>query len=60
MALANPAVARFKPLAIAISDKPGEQGRTVEVKQRGANALVAVDANKLRFRNFFMTALKVR
>jgi inosine-uridine nucleoside N-ribohydrolase len=60
VALANPAVARFKPLAIEISDKPGEQGRTVEVKKRRANAQVAVDANALRFRNTFMSALKVQ
>jgi inosine-uridine nucleoside N-ribohydrolase len=58
-ALASPAVARFRPLAIRISDKPGEQGRTVEVKGRRANALVAVDANALRFRKVFMTALGV-
>jgi pyrimidine-specific ribonucleoside hydrolase len=58
-ALANPAVVTFRPLAIEISDKPEEVGRTVEVKNRRANAQVAVDAEPLRFRDVFMTALGV-
>ncbi len=60
VALANPAVATFKPLAIDISDKPSEMGRTTEVKGRRANAQVAIDADVLRFRETFMTALGVR
>ena len=59
-ALANPAVVTFRPLAIEISDKPGELGRTVEVKNRRANAQVAIDADDLRFRDVFMTALGVK
>jgi inosine-uridine nucleoside N-ribohydrolase len=59
-ALANPAVVTFKPLAIDISDKPSELGRTVETKRRRANAQVAIDADVLRFRDVFMTALGVR
>jgi inosine-uridine nucleoside N-ribohydrolase len=59
-ALANPAVVTFKPLAIDISDKPSELGRTVETKRRRANAQVAIDADVLRFREVFMTALGVR
>jgi pyrimidine-specific ribonucleoside hydrolase len=58
--LANPAVATFRPLAIEISDQPDELGRTVEVKKRRPNAQVAVDADNLRFRDVFMTALGVR
>ncbi len=60
VALANPAVATFKPLAIDISDKPSELGRTTEAKGRRANAQVAIDADVLRFREIFMTALGVR
>jgi pyrimidine-specific ribonucleoside hydrolase len=59
-ALVNPAVATFRPLAIEISDKPGELGRTVEVKNRRANAQVAIDADDLRFRDVFMAALGVK
>jgi inosine-uridine nucleoside N-ribohydrolase len=59
-ALANPAVVTFKPLFISISDKPSESGRTMETKGRHANAQVAIDANVLRFRDVFMTALGVR
>jgi len=59
-ALANPAVVTFRPMAIEISDKPQELGRTVEVKTRRANALVAIDADPLRFRDVFMIALGVR
>jgi pyrimidine-specific ribonucleoside hydrolase len=58
--LANPAVVTLRPLAIEISDKPGELGRTVETKNRRANAQVAVDADDLRFRDVFMTAFGVR
>jgi len=57
--LANPAVVTFRPLSIEISDRPGEVGRTVEVKNRRANALVAIDADPLRFRDVFMIALGV-
>jgi len=60
VALANPAEATFKPMAIAISEKQGESGRTVEVKRRRANAQVAMDASALRFRDIFMTALGVQ
>jgi pyrimidine-specific ribonucleoside hydrolase len=60
VALANPAVVTFRPLAIEISDKPGEVGRTVEIKNRRANAQVAIDADDLRFRDVFMTAFGVR
>lgn len=59
-ALANPAVVTFRPLAIEISDKPGEAGRTVEIKNRRPNVQVAIDADPLRFRDVFMTALGVR
>ncbi len=58
--LANSAVVTFRPLAIEISDKPNEAGRTVEVKNRRANAQVAIDADELRFRDVFMTALGVK
>jgi pyrimidine-specific ribonucleoside hydrolase len=60
VALVNPAVATFRPLAIEISDKPRELGRTAETKGRRANAQVAIDADVLRFRDIFMTALGVR
>jgi inosine-uridine nucleoside N-ribohydrolase len=56
----NPAVATFQPLAIEISEKPGELGRTVEMKNRRANAQVAVDADNLKFRDVFMNAFGVR
>jgi pyrimidine-specific ribonucleoside hydrolase len=61
-ALANPAVVTFRSMAIEISDKPEELGRTLEIraKNRRANAQVAVDADNLRFREVFMTALGVR
>jgi inosine-uridine nucleoside N-ribohydrolase len=58
--LASPAVVTFRPLAIEISDKPGDLGRTAEIKNRRANAQVAIDADALRFRDVFMTALGVR
>ena len=58
--LANPAIVTFRPLAIEISDQPGELGRTVEIKNRRANAQVAIDADNLRFRDVFMTALGVK
>lgn len=61
VALANPAVASFRPLAIELSMKPEELGRTVEVKKaRRANVQAAIDADALRFRDVFMTALGVR
>ncbi|HLJ24796.1 MAG TPA: nucleoside hydrolase [Candidatus Acidoferrales bacterium] len=61
-ALANPAVVTFRPMAIEISEQPDEAGRTVEVKakNRRANAQVAMDADNLRFRDVFMTALGVK
>lgn len=61
-ALANPAVVTFRAMAIEISDKPEELGRTLQIKakNRRANAQVAVDADNLRFREVFMTALGVR
>jgi inosine-uridine nucleoside N-ribohydrolase len=60
VALVNPAVATFRPLAIEIGEKPLELGRTMETKGRRANAQVAIDADVLRFRDIFMTALGVR
>ena len=57
--LANPAVVTFRPLAIQISNNPGEAGRTVQAKTGRANALVAIDADPLRFRDVFMKALGV-
>ncbi len=59
VALANPAVVTFRPMAIEISDDPEELGRTVEVQTPRANAQVAIDADALRFREIFMTALGV-
>jgi len=59
-ALANPAIVTFHPLAIEISEKPEELGRTVEIKNRRFNAQVAVDADNLRFREVFMTAFGVQ
>jgi pyrimidine-specific ribonucleoside hydrolase len=59
-AVANPAVVTFRPLAIEMSGKPEESGRTVEIKNRRANAQVAIDADPLRFRDVFMTALGVK
>jgi pyrimidine-specific ribonucleoside hydrolase len=58
--LANPAVVTFHPLAIQISDKPDELGRTIEIKKARANVQVAIDADNLRFRDVFMTALGVK
>jgi pyrimidine-specific ribonucleoside hydrolase len=58
--LANPAVVTLRPLAIEISNKPEEVGRTVEVKNRRANVQVAIDADDLRFRDVFMAALGVK
>jgi inosine-uridine nucleoside N-ribohydrolase len=60
VALSSPIVATFRPMAIEISDGPREIGRTVEVKKGRANVQVAIDANALRFRELFMTALGVR
>jgi inosine-uridine nucleoside N-ribohydrolase len=59
-ALANPAVVSFRPMAVQISDKPDELGRTVEIKKGRANVLVAIDADNLRFRDVFMSALGVK
>jgi len=61
-ALANPSVVTFSPLAIEMSDKPEELGRTVEIKtkNRRPNAQVAIDADNLRFRDVFMSALGVQ
>jgi len=59
-ALANPAAVTFRPLSIEMSAKPEEVGRTVEVKNRRSNALVAIDADSLRFRDVFMIALGVK
>jgi purine nucleosidase len=59
-AMANPAIATFRPESIEISEKPEELGRTLPVKKGRANAQVAVDADSLRFREVFMTALGVR
>ena len=60
VALANPAVVKFRPMAIEISVVPTEPGRTVEMKKGRANAQVAVDADELRFRESFMNALGVK
>jgi inosine-uridine nucleoside N-ribohydrolase len=59
VAFANPAAVKFRPMSIAISDAPSEPGRTVEVKKGRANVQVATDADELRFREIFMTALGV-
>jgi inosine-uridine nucleoside N-ribohydrolase len=61
-AMANPAVVTFRPSCIEISDQPGEEGRTLEIKikKSRANAQVAMDADNLRFRDVFMTALGVQ
>lgn len=59
-ALANPAVVTFRPMAVQISDKPDELGRTVAIKKARTNMLVAIDADNLRFRDVFMTALGVK
>lgn len=59
VALTNPAVVTFRPMAIEISDDPEEIGRTMEIKKPRANAQVAIDADALRFREVFMTALGV-
>jgi pyrimidine-specific ribonucleoside hydrolase len=61
-AVANPAVVTFSPLAIEMSDKPEESGRTVEIKakNRRPNAQVAIDADNLKFRDVFMSALGVQ
>jgi inosine-uridine nucleoside N-ribohydrolase len=58
--LANPAVVTFRPMAVQISDKPEELGRTMEIKKARANVQVAIDADNLRFRDVFMTALGVK
>jgi inosine-uridine nucleoside N-ribohydrolase len=58
--LANPAIVTFRPLALEISDKLAELGRTVEIKNRRGNVQVAIDADPLRFRDVFMTAFGVR
>jgi inosine-uridine nucleoside N-ribohydrolase len=60
VALANPAVVTLRPLAIELSTKPEELGRTVELKKGRANVQVAIDADPLRFRDVFMGALGVR
>ena len=60
VALVNPMVATFRPMAIEISEDPKEIGQTMEVKKPRANAQVGIDANELRFREIFMTALGVR
>jgi pyrimidine-specific ribonucleoside hydrolase len=62
VALANPAVVTFRPLAIEISEHSDELGRTVSVKTKNprASAQVAIDADDLRFRDVFMNALGVR
>jgi inosine-uridine nucleoside N-ribohydrolase len=59
-ALANPAIATFRPMALEISMDPKELGRTMQVKKPRANIQVAIDADALRFREVFMTALGVR
>jgi pyrimidine-specific ribonucleoside hydrolase len=60
VALANPSVATFRLMAIEISERPGERGRTIEIKNRRPNMQVATDADSLRFREVFTTALGVR
>jgi hypothetical protein len=47
-------------MSIDISEKPEELGRTTEIKNRRANAQVAVDADNLRFRDVFMNAFGIR
>ena len=58
--LANPAVVTFRPMAIEISDKPEDFGRTAEIKKGRPNVQVAIDADPLRFRDVFMIALGVK
>ncbi len=58
--LANPAVVTFRLMAIEISDRPEEVGRTAEIKKGRLNVQVAIDADPLRFRDVFMNALGVR
>ena len=58
--MANPAIVTFRPLALEVSNKPEESGRILEIKNGRANAQVAIDADNLRFRDVFMTALGVR
>jgi pyrimidine-specific ribonucleoside hydrolase len=60
VSLVNPAVATFRPMAIEISNQPNEVGRTVAVKNRRANCQVAIDADELKFRQSFISALEVR
>jgi len=60
VALTSPIVAKFRAMALQISDVPSESGRTVEVKKGRVNVQVAVDADELRFREIFMTALAVK
>jgi pyrimidine-specific ribonucleoside hydrolase len=62
VALANPAVVTFRPMAIEISERSDELGRTVLLKAKNgrANAQVAIDGDNLRFRDVFMTAFGVR
>lgn len=58
-ALVDPRVASFKPIALEISDKPSEQGRTIELQGRRANAQVALNASALRFRKIFLKTLGI-
>lgn len=60
VALVHPAAVSFKPLALEISDKPTELGRTVEVPRRRVNALVALDADAEQFRTTFLGAFGIR
>jgi inosine-uridine nucleoside N-ribohydrolase len=60
VALANPTVAKFRSMAIEISVDPAEPGRTQEMKKGRANAQIAVDADELKFREVFMSALGVK
>lgn len=59
VALVYPPVATFRFMALEISDKPGEVGRTIEIKKHRPNVQVAIDADELRFRRTFMAALGV-
>ena len=56
----NPAIASFTPLRIAISDRPGERGRTREISGRSPNAQVALNANAAKFRAAFLPAFGIR
>ncbi len=56
VAMVERAVLKTRRAAIAIGQKPPEEGRTVEVRRRRANASVAVDADAAAFKRIFLRA----